>query len=170
MCPIIVRCKNCGFVLGMSNFVTSVNDILKKYDYRCPCCLSRLDSPPTEWEFTIRDTGRKVINPRDPREIYQLDKLARIVVDEALKIIDEKIEEKCLEDEENCIKVYVKELLDESMRRTNVMLNLTNMMIIKLKAVLLDLLRSKYEVQVRKDSRSYFIICKPMKFDLNSES
>ena len=40
--PLIVQCSSCGFILYKGKDPKSVEDVLKKWDYRCPCCLSVL--------------------------------------------------------------------------------------------------------------------------------
>ena len=40
--PITIKCWSCGFVLYQGKDLKSVDDILKRWGYRCPCCLSTL--------------------------------------------------------------------------------------------------------------------------------
>ena len=40
--PLTVVCHSCGFVLYSGREPKSVDDILRKWGYRCPCCLSPL--------------------------------------------------------------------------------------------------------------------------------
>ena len=40
--PLKIICSSCGFVLYEGKELKSIVDVLKKYGYRCPCCLSPL--------------------------------------------------------------------------------------------------------------------------------
>ncbi len=40
--PVVVVCHSCGFVLYSGREPKSVDDVLRKWGYRCPCCLSAL--------------------------------------------------------------------------------------------------------------------------------
>jgi Zn finger protein HypA/HybF involved in hydrogenase expression len=40
--PLIVKCHSCGFVLYQGRDLKSLEVILRRWGYRCPCCLSPL--------------------------------------------------------------------------------------------------------------------------------
>lgn len=42
MMPLIIVCQSCGFILYNGREPVSVYDVLKKWGFRCPCCLSEL--------------------------------------------------------------------------------------------------------------------------------
>lgn len=42
--PIIIKCKQCGFIFYNDNRLTSIQDVLKNYGYRCPVCMSLIPS------------------------------------------------------------------------------------------------------------------------------
>lgn len=41
--PIEIRCKSCGFLFGRVSSPASIHDVLRKWGYRCPVCMSSLD-------------------------------------------------------------------------------------------------------------------------------
>jgi len=47
--PIIIKCHSCGFVLYEGNQVKSIDDVLRQWGFRCPCCLSTLDAIPKKF-------------------------------------------------------------------------------------------------------------------------
>ncbi len=53
--PIKVVCDSCGHVLYVMERgnMKSIIDVLRMYDYRCPCCLSKLSSVPLGFEIFI---------------------------------------------------------------------------------------------------------------------
>ena len=53
--PIIIKCSNCGFVLYEGG-LTTIEDVLKRWAFRCPVCLSTLETKPVRWEIRwVRD-------------------------------------------------------------------------------------------------------------------
>jgi len=40
--PITIVCASCGFILYQGKDPKSVDDVLRRWGYRCPCCLSPL--------------------------------------------------------------------------------------------------------------------------------
>ena len=41
--PICIVCDSCGFILYRGKELKSIEDVLRRWDYRCPCCLSKLE-------------------------------------------------------------------------------------------------------------------------------
>ncbi len=50
--PICIECDSCGFILYYGRELKSIDDVLRRWDYRCPCCLSKLEK--VSQNFTIR--------------------------------------------------------------------------------------------------------------------
>ena len=50
--PIVVRCSSCGYDLYSGKELKSIDDVARRWDYRCPCCLSKLEKVTDK--FTIR--------------------------------------------------------------------------------------------------------------------
>ncbi len=52
---IIIKCQSCGFPLYQGRQLKSVDDVLRYWSYRCPCCLSILD--PEVKGFDVRPSA-----------------------------------------------------------------------------------------------------------------
>ena len=51
--PLKIVCSSCGFVFYEGKDPKSVDNVLKKWDYRCPCCLSKLELKIQKWEIEV---------------------------------------------------------------------------------------------------------------------
>ena len=61
--PITIQCSSCGFILYQGKDPKSVDDVLKKWGYRCPCCLSVLK--PKIHGYKIEVIDDKKLEPQD---------------------------------------------------------------------------------------------------------
>lgn len=52
--PIIIKCSSCGYIFGQTTNPNSIHEILKKYGYRCPCCMSLIDKNAKAWKITVK--------------------------------------------------------------------------------------------------------------------
>ena len=51
--PLIVKCNSCGYVLYNGKQLKMIDEILRLYGYRCPCCLSILVNVPTTIKVSV---------------------------------------------------------------------------------------------------------------------
>ena len=52
--PVVVKCESCGFIFYKGNQLKSVDDILRLYGYRCPCCLSIIESRVRKFVISLK--------------------------------------------------------------------------------------------------------------------
>lgn len=52
--PIIIKCSSCGFIFYSDKQLKPIEDVLKQWGFRCPCCLSPLDLEPREYTIKAR--------------------------------------------------------------------------------------------------------------------
>jgi len=53
--PLIIKCASCGFILYQGRELKSVIDILKRWDFRCPCCFSKLQPKILDYKIELAD-------------------------------------------------------------------------------------------------------------------
>ncbi len=55
--PVIIKCRRCSFELYKGLEPVPPEDIVKKYGFRCPRCLSQLSKKPPE--LTVRPVTKR---------------------------------------------------------------------------------------------------------------
>ena len=71
--PITVICKSCGFVLYSGNPIDkgflSIYDVLKKWGFKCPCCLSELKPIIQDYRIEILTEKVPVTEPSEEEKL-----------------------------------------------------------------------------------------------------
>ncbi len=68
----MVVCHSCGFVLYSGKEPKSIDDVLRKWGYRCPCCLSILKPKIQGYMIEVSEHESEKLEPEQDYDVAEL--------------------------------------------------------------------------------------------------